>query len=288
MGAIWLLLAVLNANAWLLPSPADKLGWGLRVSTLKLHQPFLAEERVEFGGFELVLINQSKDMRQCIRLDASSSTGYLGISIVGPDGRYVDNMKIRNGSTFFECGELLAYQRASSAYRFRQFGYYRLPEPGEYELRASLQTAEGKIVAPSFKIKVIEPVTDTILVSRPVPLEGEQLKWPKEKQERAVMQQIKVGNRTWLVYRQFQSPQLGGAVSATFRIAELPGKVLDMKVEGTFGDWNPLTITYREYSYTKFTTKHVINSVNGKPWTAEEEKHRQEKLKKLTPVPEKK
>ena len=35
-------------------------------------------------------------------------------------------------------------------------------------------------------------------------------------------------------------------------------------------------------------TKHVINSKNGSPWTAEEEKHRQEKLKKLAPVPENK
>jgi len=33
---------------------------------------------------------------------------------------------------------------------------------------------------------------------------------------------------------------------------------------------------------------HVINSVDGRPWTAEEEKHRQERLKKLAPVPEKK
>jgi len=66
------------------------------------------------------------------------------------------------------------------------------------------------------------------------------------------------------------------------------GNAVTPKVEGAFGDWNPLTITYRENSYTKFTTKHVINSVNGKPWTAEEEKHRQERLKKLAPVPEKK
>ena len=50
-------------------------------------------------------------------------------------------------------------------------------------------------------------------------------------------------------------------------------------MEGAFGDRNPLTITYRDNTYTKFTTTHVINSIDGRPWTAEEEKHRLEKLK---------
>ncbi len=135
---------------------------------------------------------------------------------------------------------------------------------------------------------MIEPDADDILFSQTIPLEGYQAKWPKEKHERAVVQQIQIGDRTWLFYRQSLSPENGGKVSATFRIAELPGKVLDMKVEGAFGDWNPLTITYREHSYSKFTTTCVINSVGGRPWTAEEEKHRQEKLKSPAPVPEKK
>ena len=94
-----------------------------------------------------------------------------------------------------------------------------------------------------------------------------------------MIQQIKIGDRTWLFYRKFASIEDGGKVSFAFRIAELPGKVLDLKVEGAFGDRNPLTITYRDNTYTKFTTTHVINSIDGRPWTAEEEKHRLEKLK---------
>lgn len=141
------------------------------------------------------------------------------------------------------------------------------------------------MVAPAFKLKVIDPTPDAILMSIAVPLEGFEAKWPKEKHERAVMQQIKVGDRTWLFYRQFLSPENGGKVSHSFRIAELPGKVLDLKVEGAFGDRNPLTITYRKTTYTKWTTTHVINSVDGRPWTAEEEKHRQEKLKREGKLP---
>ena len=81
-----------------------------------------------------------------------------------------------------------------------------------------------------------------------------------------------------------------GKTKYIYKIAELTDKVVDMKVEGTYGSDGPLTITYREASYTKFTTTHVINSVDGRPWTAGEEKHRQEKVKregKRTP-PEKK
>ena len=51
------------------------------------------------------------------------------------------------------------------------------------------------------------------------------------------------------------------------------------------GEMNPLTITYRETSYTKWTTTHVINSIDGRPWTAAEEKHRQENLKLEAKLP---
>ena len=53
-----------------------------------------------------------------------------------------------------------------------------------------------------------------------------------------MIQQIKIGNQTWLFYRQFESRENGGKVSASFRIAELPGKVLDLKVETNQPNWH--------------------------------------------------
>ena len=44
MIAIWLLLAVANTMAWLLPARADKLGWGLRVRPSDAHRVHLAQE----------------------------------------------------------------------------------------------------------------------------------------------------------------------------------------------------------------------------------------------------
>ena len=76
-----------------------------------------------------------------------------------------------------------------------------------------------------------------------------------------------------------------GKTKYIYKIAELTDKVVDMKVEGTYGSDGPLTITYREASYIKFTTTHVINSVDGRPWTAEEEKHGQEKVKREGKLP---
>ena len=110
---------------------------------------------------------------------------------------------------------------------------------------------------------------------------------PKDKQVLGEILEIKIQHRIFLIFRVY----FDGKTEYIYKIAELTGKVVDMKVEGAYGSDNPLTITYREATYTKFTTTHVINSVDGKPWTAEEEKHRQEKLKrggKPAPLPEKK
>ena len=289
MIAIWLLLAVANTMAWLLPARADKLGWGLRVRPSDAHRVHLAQESLWDYPLAVVLINRSPDMRRHTPLEVARRIGDLGVTLVGPNERTLRSHREGIGGDPSEKRSRLASgQHTSSVFLFQDLGYFHLQESGDYELHASLMTAEGLVVAPAVKLRVIEPAHSDILESEPVPLEGQFAKWPKEKQETAVMQQIRIGSRTWLLYRQFQSNENGGKVSATFRVAELPGKVLDLKVEGAFGDWNPLTITYREHTYTKFTTTHVINSVDGKPWTAAEEKHRQEKLKKLTPVPEKK
>ena len=97
---------------------------------------------------------------------------------------------------------------------------------------------------------------------------------PKDKRAFGEILEIKIQRRVFLVFR----VDVDSKTKYIYKIAELAGKVEDMKVEGAYGRDNPLTITYRETTYTKFTTKHIINSVDGRPWTAEEEKLRQERL----------
>ena len=269
---------IINALGWLLPVPADKLGWGLRIRPLENHQPYLAMESIEQARLAIVLINKSKEERKYLLLDAACANGDLETTIVRPNGKPLRNHSHPSLAILFEYRwKLPAGQLVAEQFKSGDLGYYELPEPGEYELRASLKTAQGIVTSPPVKLAVVEPAPDAILASIAVPLEGYQAKWPKEKQETAAMQQIKLGNRTWLFYRQFLSSELGGKVSHSFRLAELPGKV-ELRVEGAFGDRNPLTIIYKDTKSPTGEIKLVINSINGMPWSAEEERLRQERL----------
>ena len=276
MAVICLLIAFMDVHCWLFPTPTDQFGLALRIRPAASSRIYLAMECVEQDDLNVLLISPSDKLQNPIKIIGAGrdGSGNLQISIADSMGKLVppsvDGRVATVGTRFGECG------------------YAWMPGPGTYQLKATLKAAEGMVVAPVFKFKVIEPSSEEILTSQQIPLEGQFSKGPKASQETAFVQQIKIGNCVWLFYRKFDSPSSGSAVNFAKRITELPGKVLDMKVEGAFGDWNPLTITYREHTYTKFTTKHVINSVDGRPWTAEEEKHRQERLKKLAPVHEKK
>ena len=287
MSLIVFSLAVVNTAAWLLPAPADKLGWGLRIRPLEYHPPYLAKERIWHTSLEVVLVNQTSAERKYLLLEAACNVGDLDVTIIRANGKPLHSYhRLLTPILFSERWSLPAQQAVVAVFKFEEFGYHYLLEPGVYELRASLKTTQGVIFAPVVKLKVIEPSSDAILASQPVPLEGYQTQWPKAKQETAVMQQIKLGDRVWLIYRQFLSPKLGGKVSATFRLAELPGKV-EMKMEGAYGDGKPLTITYKDANSPTGTTKLVINSTDGKPWTEEDERALRErtKLKPITPAP---
>ena len=148
-----------------------------------------------------------------------------------------------------------------------------------------MKTPQGVVDAPAVKFTMIEPEDGAVLSRHTIPIEGYKAKWPESKRDQAAVQQIKIGDHYWLFYRGYLSSELGGKVEFAIRIAELPGKVVDLKVEGAYDSGNPLTITYRESTYTKWTTTHVINSVNGRPWTAAEQKHRQEKRKREAKPP---
>ncbi len=274
-----LIAVIVIAHSWLLPSPVDKFGWGLRIRPVQ-YQTCLEMECIDHSILTLALFNLSSESKSCMPLRKACESGALELSVTQPDGGQLGSICTRHVRVSNKVCYVEAANFIMCDFTFVQFGCYELIHLGTYKLRASMKTTQGLIVSPVVKLNVIEPASKDILTSVPVSLEGQFAKWPKERQDTALIQQIKIGNRTWLFYRQFSSPELGGKVSRAFRIAELPGKVVDFKVEGAFGDWNPLTITYREHTYTKWTTTHVINSVDGRPWTAEEEKHRQEKLKR--------
>ena len=240
MGAVWIILAVFNTGAWLLPTPTDKLGWALRIRALEDLQPLLTEETIDHQEIEILLINRSKKTCRYTPLSAAARFGSLQVLIIEPNGKALASFHTNPQRELAkEYAQLAEGQFESFAFMLIRAGYTKLPRPGKYEVRVSLKTDDGVISAPIVKLKVIEPASADILTTLPVSLEGQEAKYPKNKQERPVIQQIKIGDRTWLFYRRFMRPELGGAVHAAFRIAELPGRVVDLKVEGAFGDWNP-------------------------------------------------
>ena len=270
----------------------DTAIWSLRTEQIT-SGPYIVGESCESVQVKIAMANKSDQVRKHPPFATAILATELQVDLKHPDGRSVRcNLGDPYGPTRPESWVTMeAGKSASIEATLRKFGFQQFFETGKYQAQATFDTPQGKVSSFPWVLDVIEPDATATLGSHTIPLEGYATKWPKEKQERAVIQQIKIGNRTWLVYRKFLSSKEGGKVVSTFRIAEVPGKVLDLKVEGAYGEGNPLTITYRATTYTKWTTTHVINSVSGRPWTAEEEKHRQEKLKrggKPAPPPEKK
>ncbi len=270
------------------PHVLDLDGRGLRIYHLGARGPLIAGEPLNRIPFAIALHNYSKKTLAFRPLDDAIVTGDLRLTISGPAGKPLQSMADAYSRSNAPVAKLLAGERTSRAFRFADFGYGEIREPGQYRLQASLKLDAVVLAAPPVFFEVVDPLAESILSSFRIPLEGPQAALPPFERPNPVLQQVKIRDRVLLVYRRFCGAKWNDQIDSTTRLAELPGKVLDLKVEGAYGSGNPLTITYREHSYSKFTTTLVINSIDGRPWTAEEEKHRQEKLKKLALVPEKK
>lgn len=282
-----LVIQLVLGVCWLFPTPQDAHGWGVRVRPGPGLTEYLVGEDLNSTVLNIVLINQSSAAREYVPLEAAPFNGDLGVAVTCPNGDPLPTLKVRRVG-MGEVGyrkQLPAGRIATSAFAVETFRYTELPSPGEYQIRATLKTPEGKVTAPVLKFTAVEPAADAILSSHPVPLEGFQMIRPKDEQPKAVVQQIKLGTLTFLVYRHFYPPKYGGTASFSARLAELPGKC-EVSVTGAYGDWKPLRITYKT-SPTAEPVKLVINSVDGKPWTAEEERQLQDRLKREASDPKK-
>lgn len=245
----------------LLPSPLDKDGWGLRVRGLTVAAPYLAGERIDIIKFQMLLLNRSVETRLHTPLEASQESGDLDISLFKHDGKGIQSLRFPGVRVpFTQQVKLPAGQFVTAEFSFAAFGYDRLPTPGRHWLKASLIIDGKKISAPPVELEVIEPPADAILATHPVPLAGIQASRPVDERSRAAVQQVRIGERTLLVYHRFYGPKYGGGADLTARLAELPGKV-EMSVAGSYGGGKPLTLKYK-HSPTGTTTL-TVNSIDG-------------------------
>ncbi len=269
------------------PHRLDTGDLALRAIDLNSVGSYIDGESIEHTRIAVLLHNRSTVPQNYFAFEYSKRVLDLGISITHSNGRGLraggdrgDQQDPNQPKLKLPVGGC-----AVCPFRLGSFGFGNPLEVGTYRIDVSLSNLGKTYLAPPIEFEVVEIARDCILASHKLPLEGKMAERSINKQETAIIQQIAVGKKVWLFYRQFASLENGGKAYSATRLTELPGKVVDFKVDGAFGNNNPLTITYRETTYTKWTTTHVINSVDGRPWTAAEEKLRQEKRKRDAKLP---
>ena len=257
------LLATLWASVSVyLPSPYDKDGIGLRVHNLS-RGPYFVGEHIDRVRYNITLVNHSKATLVHDPFVVARKTGQLDYSIINPDGKRIvpplptppgfprdpltAELKLRPG----EC--------ATGDFWLRD--WWSLTKAGRYQVVATWTIDGRKFTSPPAEFDVVDIPPKAVLSSIPIALDSE----PKHPVNAPCVQQVEVGKKVLLIYNS------GGAK----RLAELPGKV-EMKVEGTYGFGNPITIKYADTNSKTGMTTLVIHSIGGTRWTAEMERWRQE------------
>lgn len=280
----WVITILVPVVAPLLPSPHDTNGWGLRIYQFDPRGPFLQCEALDHFPCGILLRNFSRETRETDQLLVAKRTNNLKLLITGPDGKGVQGDCLlgppRDPSTVFL--ELKADQCDFERFSLGAFGHSVFLDTGRYRMQATMKIDKKTITSPPVEFEVVGiPDNDAVLVSHPLPLEGGQLKRPVERRHRVFIQQMKIGNRVWLVQREFWADLNGPGF--VYRIIELPGKC-EMKVEGAYGDHKPLTITYKDVNSPTGTTILKVRSSDGRPWTEEDEKELREREEPMPPA----
>jgi hypothetical protein len=280
LAVVNLLAAIAALVSPFAPTLLDKDGLGLRIHRLTIQGSYIAGETLERIGFDILVLNFSDATIEHDTLGAARAVGDLDLRIVAPDGNPLRRLgRPGRRDPFTQQMRLRPGEFESAAFRFNEFGYGAIRQLGRYRIECTLKLGSKTITAPPLQFEVIDIPQADVLFSHTVPLEGREAKLPAGEQSRPFVQQVKVGGRTLLVYRRWYGLKWGGLIETTSRLAELPGKA-EMTVAGAFGDWNPLTISYKDPNSKTGITKLVINSINGLPWTEEEERLRIERNKK--------
>jgi hypothetical protein len=262
-----------------LPSPHDAHGWALRVRGTGLAGPYFRCESLTHPRFEIILINKSSETRQHPFLEDALKTGALSVELKQPDGKGVGRRVVPHPTPPNDAqGQLRPVESASRFFTLRQFGYSRVQEPGEYTAQIKFKTAQGTVLSPPWKFRVVDVPPEAVLFSHPI--EGSTVNWEALHGPEFV-QQVKVGSRVFLLKRHFAPPREGGFLASTQQVTELPGKV-EMTVEGVHENEMPLIIRYR--TSPTVTTTLTIDSVNGTVWNKSDSPARDGDLRSDAPA----
>ena len=201
-----LVISVIVMLAPYLPYPHDKDGLGLRIR-LGREGPFLQHERLERIPMDLMLINFSKERREHDVFTVAAEIGDLKFSVVGPDGKGLGQI----GGPYAPRGPFTVMNKLQpgDCYwdHFEGFGSFdqRLYQTGRYRIVGSMKINGKELSSPPIGFEVVRIADESVLVSQKLPSVGLSLR-PGEKQlERAAVEQIRVGDHVWLVYRRWEA-----------------------------------------------------------------------------------
>ncbi len=248
-----------------LPNPLDKDGIGLRICNLSDRGPYLRGETLSECHLDIMLVNHSKGTLVHDPFEVARLTQQLKVSVTDPDGKPLHSL-VRGQALlrdpFTAEQKLQPGEFSSQDSQFRSFGRWSFLKTGRYQIQA-IWTIDGrKLTSPPLEMVVVAVPPEAVLSGIRVVRDDKEVR-----PSGPFVQQVKVGEKTLLIY----------TGSGTHRLAELPAKV-EVSVEGLYGPASPLTIKYADAKSKTGTTTLVINSLTGTPWTAEEERSRQETL----------
>jgi hypothetical protein len=264
------------------PSSPTLGGWELRVQLVDTPITLVEGEGFQAVRVDISLTNRSSKARLYVPLLAAARWGDLRLKVFQPNGSLLRSYGGPFTPRDSTDAELEAGKTHAEKFSLASFGYVSPRQEGKHRVSVTLKTAEGVVTAAPVELQVVSVGPKAILASTPIPLTGFSAKRPINKREAAFVEQIQLGEQVYLFYRRLDGPADGSQVIVAARLAKLPGKV-ELKVEGTFGEWGPLTITYTD---KKSTTGHSvlrINSVDGSLWTKEDEETLREQEKPTPP-----
>jgi hypothetical protein len=213
---------------------------------------------------EISLTNRSTETQSYLPLLDARKWGALTVQITQPDGSvlraYGDPHELPPTDPFHE--QLKPGKTTRTTLSLAWFGYQQPVQVGKHILGVSLYRRGGSLVSQPIEFEVVKIAPEAILASARIPLSETAAQDAVARRKSVLVEQIKVGDRVFLFYRRFSGTGDHRRLELVARVAELPGKV-EMKVEGTYGDRQPLTVAFKDRRSKTGTTTILIDAADG-------------------------
>jgi hypothetical protein len=227
--------------------PVDR-GWELRIESARLAEPVFVGEYCDQIRVVVTLKNVDDKERGYVPFPRNIERAVLEANIKQPDGqllRRIGDPRIRDD--FKNLTPLAAGKEVSFSVTLNRFGFTNFRKPGKHTVQFTYTAPEGRVTSNEIAFAVHDPAKDDVLARHPIPLVGSDANRPAPERPSLYIEQARVGDKTYLLYRKFVGPKYGGVCDMTARLAELPGKV-ELVAVGAYGNvlgnHKPLFVAY--------------------------------------------